>query len=94
MEIYSIVKKHIDAYDYDDLLAIGCPPDEYEYESGLISQRIGPESTICEIAAVIAEVLGDTMGSVVKADVHNPDDFLGAAAQIRRDIHADPPYSQ
>ena len=94
MSIYSIVKKYIDEYDFDDLLAIGAPKDEYDYESTRISQRINIDSSIPEIAETISDVLHHSLYSVVKTDVTDPNHFLEIAAKIKKEINSDFPAQQ
>ncbi|MDO5149788.1 MAG: hypothetical protein ACI4KB_10665 [Oscillospiraceae bacterium] len=89
MSIYSIVKKYIDEYDFDDLLAIGAPNDEYDLETKRISQRINIKSSILEIAETISDVFFHSMGSVVKVDVTNPNHFLEVATKIKNEINSD-----
>ncbi len=89
MSIYSIVKKYIDEYDFDDLLAIGAPQDEYDLESTRICQRININSSVEEIAETISDVFSQSMGFVVKTDVTNADNFLEVAAKIKNELNSD-----
>lgn len=86
MNTYDIVKKCIDEYDFDDLLAIGAPNDEYDTESEGIAQRINAESSVEEIADVIADVFHQSMGELLKADVDNPDSFTEIATKIKHEL--------
>ena len=88
MNIYNIVKKYIDEYDFDDLLVIGAPQDEYDLESTRIIQRINVNSSVEEIAETISDVFLHSMGSVVKADVTNPNHFLEVATKIKNEINS------
>lgn len=89
MSIYNIVKKYIDEYDFDDLLAIGAPQDEYNLESTRISQRINVNSSVEEIAETISDVFSQSMVFVVKTDVTNPDNFLEVATKIKNELNSD-----
>lgn len=62
--IYNIVKKHIDRYDFYDLLAFGAPEDEYDNESRQISEHISCDSTTEEIAEAIYAIMHRTLGDV------------------------------
>lgn len=57
-DYYPIVKKYIDQYDYYGLLADGAPNDEFETEAEMISRQINRDSSVQEIASVIASVMG------------------------------------
>ncbi len=85
MNVYGIIKKYIDEYDFDDLLAIGAPNDEYDLETERISQRINIQSSVLEIAETISDVFLHSMGSVVKAEVTNPDHFLEVAKNLKNE---------
>ncbi|WP_044974337.1 hypothetical protein [Ruminococcus sp. HUN007] len=87
MNVYGIIKKYIDEYDFDDLLAIGAPNDEYDLETERISQRINIQSSVLEIAETISDVFLHSMCSVVKADVTNPDHFLEVAKKIKNELN-------
>ncbi len=89
VSIYNIVKKYIDEYDFDDLLAIGAPQDEYNLESTRISQRINVNSSVEEIAETISDVFSQSMVFVVKTDVTNPDNFLEVATKIKNELNSD-----
>ena len=78
---YSIIKKHIDRYDYMDLLAGGCPHDEFDSESRMVAARISVDSTAEEIAGVLAEVFTQQFGQLEEAGA-----FLELAGRIKKDI--------
>lgn len=78
---YSIIKKHIDRYDYMDLLAGGCPDDEFDSESRMVAARISVDSTAEEIAGVLAEVFTQQFGQHEEAGA-----FLELAGRIKKDI--------
>lgn len=54
--VFAIVKKHIDKLDYYALLAGGAPADEFDLESLEISKAIHADSSVLEIAEIIAQV--------------------------------------
>ena len=86
IRIYSIVKKYIDEYDFDDLLGIGAPPDEYDWESQKISTLITNESSIDEIASVIASVMKASLGHLMKVDVNKAESFMEIAEKIKNNL--------
>ncbi len=89
MNIYDSVKKYIDEYDFDDLLAIGAPNDEYDMESERISQIINKESSVLEIAEAISNVFLHSMESIIKVDAENPSSFIEVAAKIKNELNSD-----
>ncbi len=56
LAVFAIVKKHIDKLDYYALLAGGAPADEFDLESLEISKAIHADSSVLEIAEIIAQV--------------------------------------
>lgn len=79
-KIFEIVKKHIDEYDYMELLSsCGCPKDEFDIESEHISRLINPESDTGEIAEIIAKTFEKYFGNP-----ENPKKFLEIAEKIDR----------
>ena len=85
-EIYSIIKKYIDEYDFENLLAIGAPLDEYNLESERISDLITNENSIEEIATAIASVLKSSFGCLEKVNVNKTDSFMEIAKKIKNDL--------
>ena len=85
-EIYSIIKKYIDEYDFENLLAIGAPLDEYNLESERISDLITNENSIEEIATAIASVMKSSFGCLEKVDVNKTDSFMEIAKKIKNDL--------
>ena len=57
-----IVKEVVDRYNMAGLLAWGCPNDEYDIESEMISNAISEESTIGEIVTIIQDVFEYWLG--------------------------------
>lgn len=55
-KIFTIVKKYIDEYDYYCLLREGAPEDEFASEALRMSDCISEDSTVEQIAAIIADV--------------------------------------
>ena len=86
IKIYPIVKKSIDEYDFDDLLAACAPPDEYDLESERISDLITTESSIEEIASMIASVMKSSFGYLMKVDVNKIESFMEIAEKIKNDL--------
>lgn len=82
MDIYSLVKKYIDEYDFEDLLAIGAPNDEYDSESREIASLIIEESTTDEIAEIISDVMKKSFGELIKVDVSKSESFMEIAGKI------------
>ena len=85
-EIYSIVKKYIDEYDFENLLAIGAPADEYNLESERISELITNENSIEEIATAIASVMKSSFRYLEKVDVNKTDSYMEIAKKIKNDL--------
>lgn len=85
-KIYPVVKKYIDEYDFDDLLGIGAPPDEYDWESEKISDLITNECSAEEIASVIASVMEASLGRLMKVDVNKIESFMEIAEKIKNDL--------
>lgn len=85
-EIYSIVKKYIDEYDFENLLAIGAPQNEYSLESKRISDLITNESSTEEIATAIASVMKSSFGCLEKVDINKTDSFMEIAKKIKNDF--------
>lgn len=77
--IYSIVKKYIDEYDFENLLAIGAPLNEYYLESERIFDLITKESSIEEIATAIASVMKSSFSCLEKVDVNKTNSFMEIA---------------
>lgn len=59
---FFIVKEVVDRYNMAGLLAWGCPNDEYDIESEMISNAISEESTIGEIVTIIQDVFEYWLG--------------------------------
>jgi len=79
--LFSIVKKHINEYDYRSLLAGGAPDDEFDSESQKISEQISALNTQEEIALIIATVFSKSFGTAETAE-----DYLPLAQKIKKDI--------
>lgn len=77
--VFRIVKQHVDAYDYDALLAQGAPEDEFDSASRRIAAGLTPGMSVREIAALMAGVMNPDFGDPV-----NPDDFMQAAGQLHQ----------
>ena len=56
MRLFRIVKRCIDEWDPVALLVIGCPIDEYDPESSMITDIITEKSTTEEICAAVSGV--------------------------------------
>ena len=81
INIFDIVKRHIDEMDYYGLLAGGAPADEFDIESRAISEKIHIEQSVVEIAEIIAKVFN--------AQFNEQDDlavFLPVAEKIKKDL--------
>ena len=55
--LYEAVKRELDQFDAHGLLAMHCPPDEFEEEARMIAQRLQRDMDISQIAAIMAEVM-------------------------------------
>ena len=80
-DIYEIVKKHIDTYDYMGLLSSGCPLDEYDIESRHISKSISANCSVYETAEVIARTFEVHFNNPEK-----PDSFIELAKRIHLEL--------
>ena len=81
-DIFKIVKKYIDEYDYYCLLSEGAPDDEFATEALRISDRISEDSTIERIAATIADVFHLAFGNE-----EHPEHYLPVAQKIWSELH-------
>lgn len=81
MNKYNIIKKHIDSIDYYSLLSGGAPNDEFDSESRAIAGLISTESTVEDIANVIANIFQRAFGNT-----ENAKDYLNVATKIRNEL--------
>ena len=81
MNKYNIIKKHIDSIDYYGLLSGGAPNDEFDNESRTIAGLISTESTVEDIASIIANVFEKSFGNT-----ENAKDYLNIATKIRDEL--------
>ena len=86
---YLVVKKYMDEYDYESLLELGAPDDEYDIESRVISRLITKDNSVEEIAEVIARVMKQFFSYSVK-ELDNSEvnikPFLEAARKIKLEL--------
>ncbi len=81
VNIFKIVKEQLDLFDAYNLLAEGCPKDEFEQEAMLISNKITKHTTINDLSKIIASVYSEQFN-----DVFTADDFLPYAENILKKI--------
>ena len=81
-DLFSVVKKHIDAWDPFSLLASGCPQDEFDGESRMIAQRITCASSEQEIADIVRRVFSSQFDEASFPEA----DCLSVAASIKADL--------
>lgn len=81
LAVFAIVKKHIDKLDYYALLAGGAPADEFDLESLEISKAIHADSSVLEIAEIIAQVFEKNFD---EADSVNS--FMQTAFNIKEEL--------
>ena len=81
INIFDIVKRHIDKMDYYGLLAGGAPTDEFDIESRAISERIHAEQSVVEIAEIVAKVFNSQFNKQDDLAV-----FLPIAEKIKKDL--------
>ena len=81
MNKYNIIKEHIDSIDYYSLLSGGAPNDEFDSESRAIAGLISTESTVEDIASIIASVFEKAFGNT-----ENAKDYLNIATKIRDEL--------
>ena len=72
----------LDDFDAYDLLAGGCPGDEFEQEAQMIASRLRHGMTALQIAHIMAEVMNKQFEPVFV-----PQDFLPFAGKIGRALH-------
>lgn len=60
--VFACVKEVVDDWDPEGLFSCGAPSDEYDSESGKIAGQISRESSVEEIAAVVAAVINKSFG--------------------------------
>lgn len=65
MDKFSIIKQYIDEYDYYSLLKHGAPDNEFDSYSHELAEEIQENSTIQEIANIIANRLDIAFGNDV-----------------------------
>lgn len=58
-KLFQIVKKTIDKIDVYCLLASGCPQDEFDKESQIITARLQKGMTAHDIAEIVAQVMSE-----------------------------------
>lgn len=66
----AIVKRAIDGADPEGLLAMDCPPDEYDGEVAMVSAALSgvPKPTVGEVADVLFAVWADRFGPIEHED--------------------------
>lgn len=82
MNKYDIVKKHIDEYDYYNLLACHAPSDEFDSYSHKLAQIITENDTVEHIATLLADTLDKAFGEDV-----NPVRYMETAQKIKTDLN-------
>jgi hypothetical protein len=70
---FHTIKVALDSEDVEGLLAMGCPPDEYDSEASLIEGRIakvpGDKLNADRIADIVAEVWNSQFGPFDEEDL-------------------------
>ena len=79
-ERFGIVKKYLDEMDYDALLSQGAPKDEFDCEAQRICSQLPVETTIEELAAIIAREFGHSFNRP-----EAPQHFFTAAEKIKNE---------
>ena len=85
--IFKFVKAVIDETDYEGFLNSGAPPEEYDLESKMITQRIHPGMDEFQIADVIAIVFNHTLG---EPDSYTSEEFYHVAEVIANELMSIP----
>lgn len=80
-DMFSVVKKYVDEYDYDFLLRHGAPKDEFDSETRKICELITQDSSIEEIAEAIATVMHMAFGNE-----ENAEKYLETARKIKGNL--------
>lgn len=81
-DIFKIVKKYIDEYDYYGLLRDGAPDDEFTSEALRMSDRISKDNSTEQIAAIIADVFHLAFGNE-----EDPDHYMPVAQKMWSELH-------
>lgn len=71
--LFKIIKKHINKYDFDNLLALGAPESEYYPEIAEIVSRISKDSTVEDIENIVTEVFQEYLDEDLTTDSHSKD---------------------
>ena len=71
--LFKIIKKHINKYDFDNLLALGAPESEYYPEIAEIVSRISKDSTVADIENIVTEVFQEYLDEDLTNDSHSKD---------------------
>ena len=80
--LFNVVKQAVDATDCDGFLEMGCPADEYDGASRLITQRIAPNMNKFQIANIMASVMTSQMETPYPSNI-----FYNAAEYITKVIN-------
>ncbi|MGP0095771.1 MAG: hypothetical protein ACLPHI_01935 [Terriglobales bacterium] len=88
--MFSKIKAALDSEDIEGLVAIGCPPDEYNSEASLIEGRISKLTQLGEkplagnqVERMVAEVWNEMFGPF---NVEDPQKRQPAFASVARKI--------
>ena len=69
--IFRIIAEYVNKYDFDDLLAMGAPGDEYYPEIVEIVRKINKESTSADIERIVTEVFKQYLGADLTNDKYS-----------------------
>lgn len=83
-ELFWLVKKYIDEYDYCSLFRLGAPGNEFDSETRKICERIELDNSVEEIAEIIAEVFSKNF-----LTNEDPNSFVEVAQKIKSEFTRD-----
>ena len=69
--IFKIIKKYLNEYDFDNLLAMGAPEDEYYPEIAEIVRKISKQNSIEDIEKLVADVFMQYLDADLMNDSHS-----------------------
>jgi hypothetical protein len=86
--MFSQIKAALDGEDIEGLVAIGCPPDEYNSETSLIESRIARLTRFgnepleaAKVEAIVAEVWNEQFGPFSDEDLQKRRSAFTAVAR-------------
>lgn len=79
MDKFEIIKQYIDDFDYENLLKMGAPSNEFDSYSRIFAEKLDKNDSVEDIAQYMAE----TMDKAFVNDI-NPEKFIETAEKIKK----------